>query len=107
MLSNPKRHSLNCRSAQICTLEQTPDLSRSQHFLDVEMTRADRLARQIKELKTGDDLLTKRLTDHSHRMEKLRATLEDFQEARGSNLPRALSIVERGSAVEHQGADSA
>ncbi|MBV8826987.1 MAG: hypothetical protein JO220_18515 [Hyphomicrobiales bacterium] len=107
VLVNPKRHSLNYRSIQIRSLEQTPDLSRPQHFLDGEMTRADRLSRQIKELKTGDDLLTKRLTDHSHRMEKLRATLEHFQETRGANHPRALPIVERGNVAEHQGADSA
>jgi hypothetical protein len=107
MLSNPKRHSLNCRSRQIRDLEQIADLSRSQHFLDGEMTRADRLARQIKELKIGDDLLTKRLSDHSHRMEKLRATLEHFQETRGNDFPRALPIVEREGATEQQGADSA
>jgi hypothetical protein len=95
MVANPKRHSIKERQRQINEIERVPDLNRVQHFLDGEMARADRLARQIKELKTGDIKLGKKISDHSHRMEKLRATLEHFHETRGEDLPRALPVVER------------
>ena len=55
MLSNPKRHGFNERVRQVRELERIPDRDRARHFLDTEMARADQLARQVKELKTGDD----------------------------------------------------
>jgi hypothetical protein len=103
MLNNPKRHSVYQRRRQIQEIEATPDLNRAQHFLDGEMTRADRLARQIKELRTGDQALTKRMVQHSRRLEKLRSTLEHFHETRGRDAPRALAIIERQNSSEHRG----
>jgi hypothetical protein len=58
------------------------------------MARADRLARQIKDLKLNDDRLSKRMKAHSDRIEKLRSTLEYFHEVRGSDGPRALPVIE-------------
>jgi hypothetical protein len=107
MLSNPKRHSFNQRQGQVLAMERVPDLSRAQHFLDVEMAHADRLARQVKALRTGDDMLNKRMAEHSHRMEKMRATLEHFHETRGRDLPRALGVIHRMNAQESVGADRA
>lgn len=107
MLSNPKRHSFNQRLNQVRELERVPDLNRAQHFLDGEMRCADRLARQIKELKTNDDTLSKRMADYSRRIEKLRATLEDFHETRGNDLPRALPVIERRDADKSREADRA
>lgn len=103
MLGNPKRHSVYQRMQQIHGLERTPDLSRTQHFLDGDMTRADRLARQIKDLKTGDEKLSKRTLAHSHRMEKLRSTLEHFHSLRGTEAPRALPIIENNKPDAHRG----
>jgi len=94
MLSSPKRHSVYQRMHQIQALEVVPDLNRAQHFLDGEMAQADRLARQIKELKTGDAKLDKRMLEHSRRMEKLRSTLEHFHSVRGAEAPRALPLIE-------------
>ena len=107
MLSNPKRHSHNQRLNQVRELERVPDLNRAQHFLDGEMRCADRLARQIKELKTNDDTLSKRMADYSRRTEKLRAALEDFHETRGNDLPRALPVIERRDGSESRKADRA
>ena len=103
MLANPKRHSVYQRIQQIHDLECIPDLNRAQHFLDGEMTRADRLARQIKGLKTGDENLNKRMVDHSHRMEKLRSTLEHFHSVRGADAPRSLPIIENTKSDAHRG----
>ena len=100
MVANPKRHGLYQRSLQILNIERTPNLNRAQHFLDGEMARADRLARQIKELKLSDDKLSGRMKAHSDRMEKLRSTLEHFHEVRGNDGPRALPVVERKAAHE-------
>jgi hypothetical protein len=73
MIANPKRHGLYQRHVQILDIEKTPNLNRAQHFLDGEMARADRLARQIKDLKPSDDKLSTRMKGHSNRMEKLRS----------------------------------
>jgi hypothetical protein len=103
MLNNPKRHNVYQRLGQIREVEKTPDLNRAQHFLEGEMAKADRLARQIKELKIGDEKLMKRMLQHSRRMEKLRSALEYFHEARGNDAPRALAIVERQGSREYRG----
>ena len=84
-------------TAQINDLELTPDSNRAQHFLDGEVTRADRLARQVKELEIGEKIMTKRLVRHSRRLERLRVTLEHLHETRGNDSPRSLAAVQRMS----------
>jgi hypothetical protein len=103
MLANPKRHTVYQRVQQVRGLEKIPDLNREQHFLDGEMTRADRLARQVKALKTSDEKLNRRMIAHSHRMEKLRSTLEHFLSIRGNDGPRALPIIENSKPDVHRG----
>lgn len=103
MIANPRRHGIFQRDSQIRDIEQIPNLNRSQYFLDGEMTRADRLARQIKDLKTGDEPLTNRMAMHSHRIEKMRSTLEYFHEVRGVDFPQAGALVERHGPDEHRG----
>jgi hypothetical protein len=103
MLANPKRHTIYQRLSQVSELERIPDLNRAQHFLDGEMTRADRLARQIKDLKTGDDKLSKRMAGYSHRLEKLRSTLEHFHSVRGNDVPRAISIIDNHKSGTQRG----
>jgi hypothetical protein len=103
MVENPRRHAAYQRFAQIEDMERTPDLKRAQHFLDGQMTQADRLARQVKELKTGDIDLTKRLVAHSRRVERLRASLEHLHEKRGDDPRRSPAAVRRRvpEAVHH------
>jgi hypothetical protein len=103
MLRNPKRHGIYQRQNQIRQIETIPDFNRAQHFLDGEMTRVDRLAWQIKELRTGDQELTRRMVHHSRRMEKLRATLEHLYETQGRDVPRAAPIIEQQHSSERGG----
>ena len=85
-------------------LNKTPDLMRTQHFLDVELAEVDRFGRQVKELKPlvselkprkgqtaeqAADNLVRRLTKHAQRNEKMRASLENLNSVRGLDLPRA------------------
>jgi len=102
-LANPKRHGLYQRTLQIREIEKIPNLNRAQHFLEGEMARADRLARQIKDLNLTDENLASRMRAHGDRMEKLRSTLEHFHEVRGNDGPRALPVVERKAAQDRRG----
>jgi hypothetical protein len=95
MLRIPRRHAAYQRFVKIRDLERTPDLNRERHFLDGEMTRVDRSARQVKELKTGEEQMTKRLVDHSRRVERLRTALEHLHEMRGEDHSRSAAAVRR------------
>ena len=75
-------------TAQIKDLEWTRDSNRAQHFLDGEVTRADRLARQVKELEIGEKIMTIRLV-------RLRVTLERLHETRGNDSARFHRAVQR------------
>jgi hypothetical protein len=74
---------------------------------DHEIIRADRLARQTKQLSTGDDNLSKRLSGYCLRVEKLRAMLEHLHETRGNDMTRALPNVERWDSRERFGSGRA
>lgn len=95
MIHNHRRHDAYQRFRQIRDLERTPDLKRVQHFLDGEMTRIDRAARQVKRLKIGEERMTKRLSEHSSRMERLRETLEHLHEVHGDDHPRSPKAIQR------------
>lgn len=105
MVNDPRRHAVYQTHAQISELSAIPDLRREQHFLDGRMTDADRRARQVKDLKVSleeasrrgvdVDRLMKRLADHSNQTEKMRQTLEDLHESRGSSASRATCIQAR------------
>ena len=84
-------------TAQIRDLERTLDSNRAQHFLDGELTRADRLARQVIELKIGEEDMTIRLVRHSRLLERLRVSLEHLHETRGNDSPRFPAAVRRVS----------
>jgi hypothetical protein len=96
MTQNPRRHAAYQWFARVRDIEGTPDLSRARHFLEGEMTRVDRSARQVKNLKIGDEGMTRRLVEHSRRLERMRATLEHLYETRGDDHPRSLPAVRRG-----------
>ncbi len=104
MISNSKRHSITQETWAMEALNKTPDLMRTQHFLDVELAEVDRFGRQVKELKPlvselkprkgqtaeqAADNLVRRLTKHAQRNEKMRASLENLNSVRGLDLPRA------------------
>ena len=99
VVQNPRRHTAYQRFAQIRDVERTPDLSRERHFLDGEMTRVDRSARRIKELRTGEEPMMRTLMGHSRRVERLRATLEHLHETCRDDHPRSLSAIGRVAAA--------
>lgn len=90
-----RAHFLYQRFRQVGDLEVIPDQRRAHHFLEGDMATADRQARQIKELKVGDDKMTERLKKHSRRIESLRAGLENLYEDRGAGAPRALPVIRK------------
>lgn len=96
MTKNWRAHFQNQRFRQTRSLELVPDLRRIRHFLDTYMAEADRLARQVKNLKIDDKNLTLRLEKHSHLVEMRRTVLENLQEIRGDSPPRAPAAVRRG-----------
>jgi hypothetical protein len=114
MIENSRGHFLKQRFDQIQRIEKVPDLNREEDFLSHDVALADQQSRQIKRLSPVEvelmpsrketlaevkERLLKRLAQHARRDEKLRATLENLHETRGSNVPRARSARLRGNAL--------
>lgn len=106
MTGHSKRHSIVQETKALAALGRVPDLMRTQHFLEKEMTEADRFARQIKELKPvaaelkprrgqtqeqAAESLSARLAAQALRNEKIRASLENLHSVRGLAAPRVLA----------------
>jgi hypothetical protein len=102
MTKNWRAHFLYQRFSRSDALEKVPDHNRTRYFLDNDMAEADRLARQVKELKTGNKELTSRLTKHSRRIESMREVLESLFEARGDGVARARATVRRGGNAQNR-----
>jgi hypothetical protein len=106
MIADPRRHAAYQLFKSVSSLEAIPDLRRETHFLIGPMAEADRLARQIRALrpapaeaaKLGIDIgsLTKRLEQHSRRVEKLQIVLERVHASRGEEGLRAMPVRKRG-----------
>lgn len=108
MIANSKRHSITQEARAMEALNKTPDLMRTQHFLDVELAEVDRFGRQVKELKplaselkprkgqTAEQAaknLVRRLTEQAQRNEKMRSSLENLHSVRGLDFPRAPAAL--------------
>ncbi|MFK0693161.1 hypothetical protein ACFX5Q_34260 [Mesorhizobium sp. IMUNJ 23033] len=106
-LADPRQHAAYQSFTMIAELASVPDHNRAGHFLNGRMVEVDRKARQVKDLKfdvakaaeRNIDVakLTKRLTDHSKQIGKMRLTLEDLHESRADGAPRARPITQRGN----------
>jgi hypothetical protein len=102
MVSDPRGHAARRLTRSISARKAVPDLRRESHCLIGPMSEADKRAREIKALRPltreadrhGIKLeeLMKRLASHSHRVEKLRASLEHLHETRGEEGPRARPL---------------
>lgn len=113
MIENWRSHFLKQRFEQIQRIEKVPDLNREEDFLSHDLALADQQSRQIKKLnpveaelipsknetlaETKEKLLN-RLTKHARRDEKLKTSLKNLHEIRGSNVPRARPTRFRGGA---------
>jgi hypothetical protein len=107
MVSDPRRHAAHQLFTALASLEAVPDLCRETYFLSGPMTDADRLARQVRQLRPsvaeanrrGVDLaaLMSRFEQHSRRMEQLLSMFEILHQARGDEGPRACAVQEQFS----------
>ena len=102
MLTEHRGHASRQMFRSIEAIEKVPDLLRESSFLDGQMASAQRKAREVKGLRPSaaeaerhridlDDLM-KRMTAHSQKIDKLRASLENLHETRGNDAPRARPI---------------
>lgn len=107
MVSDPRRHAAHQMFTALASLEAVPDLRRETYFLSGPMTDADRLARQVRQLRPsaveanrrGVDsaALISRFEQHSRRMEQLLSMCEILHQARGDEGPRAGAVQTRSS----------
>lgn len=115
MIDDPRRHTAYQAFSTVRALEEVPHLSREHYLLHGPIADADRLARNIKQLRPPSmeaalreiDLpkLMKRLHDHSRKLEKLRMTLEKMHEARSDEILRARPVAPRQSKSHEAGED--
>lgn len=98
-IADPRQHAAYQSFSMMADLASVPDLNREQHFLNGRMAEVDRQARLAKDLKFSPEEaidignLTKRLVDHSKRIEQMRRSLEYLHETRADGAPRARPIA--------------
>lgn len=88
-IKDPKAHYLCQCARQIADIARVPENRRVRHFLDRELSDAERVARSAAKLKVEDQELVDVLTRNSVRLEKMCAVLEDLSKT-VEGAPRAL-----------------
>lgn len=97
MLKDPKRHFLTQRQKQLLDLENTPDQRRIRRFLEHHLTAADRVARQVANLKIENKSIADALRKIPVRLDRMRSVLEDLENTIGSEVTRAKPLATRNS----------
>jgi hypothetical protein len=107
MIADRRAHYATQEGKLISELERVPDLKRTEHFLSNELAQADRLARQIKDIKPLEselvprngqtpaqaaEKLTERLAAWSQRNEKTRSVLENLHQVHEVERARSPSV---------------
>jgi len=88
MLANPKSHMAYQRGKEVSDLAAVPDNRRAEHFLARNMVNAGRKARDMAQLKTGDESINKRLLAGRKRIDSLSRVVETLvAEADGTAPP--------------------
>ena len=95
-INDPKKHFLRQRALRCDTLEVVPEPLRTKHFLDKDLTEADRRARLIAKLKLEDKKLSARLVADAIRLDRMRDVLGNLeltsrQATRSPRFPIAIS----------------
>jgi len=80
MVEKPRAHIAYQRFQAMKRLFETPDTRRAQHFLDNEMRNAERKARDLSRVNTGDDKLNKALADSRKRIDTMARMFETLAE---------------------------
>jgi hypothetical protein len=84
MIKDPKGHYLRQRAWQCEAISAVPENRRSQHFLDKDLAQADRIARQIANLKVSDYRLAQKMEENSRRLDRMRVVLENLDKTSSS-----------------------
>lgn len=88
MQSNLRAHIASQKLKAVDDLAAVPDRHRIKHFIDSDMRNAERKARDLAQLSTGDEKLDKKLADGRKRIDSLARTFENLAEQpRGDALP--------------------
>jgi hypothetical protein len=96
MFKDAKGHFLTQRHKQISDLSRVPERHRVDHFLDRYLAAADRVARQVARLNTGDDAISASLQQSSLRLDRMRSVLEDLHRTIGDDASRSATPRRRG-----------
>ena len=88
MLQNPRAHIARQQFAMIDRLGSVPDTRRIAHFLDIDLRGAERTARDLARLNTGDEKLNGALVKARKRIDRMARMYETLAEReRGTPLP--------------------
>ena len=88
MLENPRAHIARQHFAVIDQLGSVPDTRRIGHFLDIDLRGAERAARDLARLNTGNDKLNGALVEGRKRIDRMARMYETLAEReRGAPLP--------------------
>jgi hypothetical protein len=104
MQDNLKGHIAVQRFKSVGAIDAVPDNHRAQHFLDNEMRSAERKARDLAQLTTGDDKVDMKLAKGRKRIDSLARTFETLttEPIEGGPLP----IIKRGKPMRDLGVRS-
>ena len=96
-IKDPKGHFLRQRAIQCDALSAVPDSVRPKHFLDKDLTEADRRARSIAKLRLSDSKLSSRLVEDAKRVDRMRDVLGSLEKTIGSatRSPGLSSLMAR------------
>ncbi len=83
-LKDPKGHFLRQRARQCEAISAVQEPVRSRHFLDKDLTEADRRARLLAKLKLSDSNLSSRLAENARRIDRMRDVLGNLDKTSAS-----------------------
>ena len=70
---------------QCDAISALPEPVRAKHFLDKDLTDADRKARQLAKLKLPDEKLSSRLVENANRLDRMRDVLGNLEKTSASS----------------------
>ncbi len=105
MIDDPRAHAAYQAFSQVRAMQEIPQFSREHYLLNGPIADADRLAREIKQLRPseaearlhGIDVakLMKRFHDYSHKVHRVHPPLETIHNSRSDETPRVRPIAPR------------
>ena len=100
MVANPRAHRAHQRLSAMKHLAKVPDARRAKHFVEVDVQVAERHARDLSRLKTGNASVDKALAKSGNHVEKMSRMYETMAD---DNRPTPLPVILRRQTTETQG----